>query len=147
ELVTSSGKPSLHVVTCSGNISSGCTSSVFPRVPTWIRDGMIISGDAAHATSPASGQGVSMALEDAVTLAKCLRDVPDVARAFAAYEGLRRKRVERIVAMGKRNGGGKAVGRIGRMVLPLVMKFAARAAARQNWLYDHRIDWEQPVAA
>jgi len=33
------------------------------------------------------------------------------------------------------------------MVLPLVMKFAARAAARQNWLYDHRIDWEQPVAA
>lgn len=147
ELFADDNLPALPVIDATDHIFAGWNTYDFPRVPTWHRDGMIIIGDAAHATSPASGQGASMALEDAVTLAKCLRDVPDVARAFAAYEGLRRKRVERIVAMGKRNGGGKAVGRIGRMVLPLVMKFAARAAARQNWLYDHRIDWEQPVAA
>ena len=36
---------------------------------------MIIVGDAAHATSPSSGQGASMAIEDAVVLAKCLRDL------------------------------------------------------------------------
>ena len=59
---------------------------------------MVIVGDAAHATSPSSGQGASMAIEDAVVLAKCLRDLPDVSRAFAAYEQLRRERVERVVA-------------------------------------------------
>lgn len=87
-----------------------------------------------------------MALEDALTLAKCLRDLP-VGQALAAYEGLRRKRVERIVAMGKRNGDGKAAGPIGRLLLPLFMKFAAKAAAKQDWVYGYRIDWEQPVAA
>jgi len=52
-------------------------------VRTWHRDGMIIIGDAAHAASPATGQGASMALEDAVVLAKTLRDVPDPAGGFA----------------------------------------------------------------
>jgi FAD-dependent urate hydroxylase len=45
-----------------------------------------------------------MAAEDAVVLAKCLRDLPDVPQALAAYEGLRRRRVERIVAQGARTG-------------------------------------------
>ena len=46
-----------------------------PSVPSWHNDRMIIIGDAAHAPSPSSGQGASMALEDGVMLAKCLRDV------------------------------------------------------------------------
>jgi len=37
---------------------------------------MAIIGDAAHAPSPTSGQGASLACEDAVILAKCLRDLP-----------------------------------------------------------------------
>jgi len=45
-------------------------------VPTWHRTRMIIVGDAAHAASPATGQGASMALEDAA-----LRDQPDPASA------------------------------------------------------------------
>jgi len=36
-----------------------------------------------------------MAIEDAVVLAKCLRDVPGIEAAFTAYEALRRERVER----------------------------------------------------
>jgi len=47
---------------------------------------------------PASGQGASMALEDAVVLAKALRDIPDRARALAAFERLRRPRTEANVA-------------------------------------------------
>jgi 2-polyprenyl-6-methoxyphenol hydroxylase-like FAD-dependent oxidoreductase len=46
-----------------------------PKVRTWHRGQMIIIGDAAHAVSPASGQGASMAIEDALTLGRCLRDV------------------------------------------------------------------------
>jgi flavin-dependent dehydrogenase len=36
-----------------------------------------VVGDAAHATSPSSGQGASMAIEAGVVLAECLRDLPD----------------------------------------------------------------------
>jgi FAD-dependent urate hydroxylase len=139
--------PALRVIDATEHIFSGWNTYDFPTVPVWHRDRMIIIGDAAHATSPASGQGASMALEDAVTLAKCLRDLPDVPAAFAAYENLRRKRVERVVAQGKRNGDGKALGRIGRLFLPLIFKLVARSANRNGWLYDHRINWNQPVAA
>ena len=69
-----------------------------PRVPTWHMGPMVVVGDAAHAPSPTSGQGASMAAEDGVVLAKCLRDLPDIPQALVAYERLRRARVERIVA-------------------------------------------------
>lgn len=77
-----------------------------PAVGRWHRDGMIIIGDAAHAASPATGQGASMALEDAVVLAKALRDGkalgdgealgsrPGHDRVFSTYERIRRARVE-----------------------------------------------------
>ena len=45
-----------------------------PSVPAWHKVPLIVIGDAAHAPSPSSGQGASMALEDGVVLAKCLRD-------------------------------------------------------------------------
>ncbi|MPZ81083.1 MAG: FAD-dependent monooxygenase [Actinophytocola sp.] len=138
--------PALKVIDATEHIFSGWNTYDYPKVPVWHRDGMIIIGDAAHATSPASGQGASMAIEDAVTLAKCLRDLPDIPQAFAAYEGLRRKRVERVVAQGKRNGDGKAMGRIGRMMLPTILKFVAKTSSRQGWLYDHRIEWNEPVS-
>ncbi|MFF1871569.1 FAD-dependent oxidoreductase [Kitasatospora herbaricolor] len=62
----------------------------------------VLLGDAAHAASPATGQGASMALEDAVVLAKALREAaPDGVSsagahvaALARYEALRRPRAE-----------------------------------------------------
>lgn len=65
-----------------------------PLGALWHRGRTLLIGDAAHAASPATGQGASMALEDAVVLAKALRDLPDAASAFAAYERHRRPRVE-----------------------------------------------------
>jgi FAD-dependent urate hydroxylase len=119
-----------------------------PQVPTWHRGPMIVVGDAAHAPSPTSGQGASMAAEDAVVLAKCLRDLPDVPRAFAAYERLRRRRVERIVAQGARSGSAKTQGPVGRVVrdlmLPLVFRFLVTDKSLA-WMYDHHIDWDAPV--
>ncbi|WP_254390698.1 FAD-dependent monooxygenase [Streptomyces sp. AC550_RSS872] len=65
-----------------------------PTGTPWRSGRTLIIGDAAHAASPATGQGASMALEDAVVLAKSLRDAPDTQSALALYERLRRPRVE-----------------------------------------------------
>jgi 2-polyprenyl-6-methoxyphenol hydroxylase-like FAD-dependent oxidoreductase len=59
----------------------------------------VLIGDAAHAASPATGQGASMALEDAVVLAKALRDADSPAAALARYERHRRPRVEHNMAV------------------------------------------------
>jgi FAD-dependent urate hydroxylase len=143
--------PARDLVTATGEIFAGWNTYDFPKVPTWHRDRMIIIGDAAHATSPASGQGASMAIEDAVVLAKSLRAAGDIPTAFATYEQVRRERVERVVAQGKRNGSQKAPGPVGRVfrdhvILPLVFRLAAsRTAKAQRWMYDHHIDWDGPL--
>jgi 2-polyprenyl-6-methoxyphenol hydroxylase-like FAD-dependent oxidoreductase len=120
-----------------------------PRVPTWHNGPMVIIGDAAHAPSPSSGQGASMAAEDAVVLAKSLRDLPDVPRALDAYERLRRRRVERIVAQGARTSSAKTAGPVGRalqaVMLPLVFRYLVTEKS-QAWMYQHHIDWGSPVA-
>ena len=81
-----------------------------PEKPWDSHGPMVIIGDAAHAPSPSSGQGASMAAEDAVVLAKSLRDMPDIPRALDAYERQRRQRVERIVAQGARTSSAKTAG-------------------------------------
>jgi FAD-dependent urate hydroxylase len=129
---------------------AGDSTHDLPSVPTWRRGPMVIVGDAAHAPSPSSGQGASMAAEDAVVLAKCLRDLADIPAALAAYEGLRRKRVERIVAQGARTGRAKTQGPVGRVVrdltLPLVLRLLVTERS-QAWVQGHHIEWDVPVAA
>jgi 2-polyprenyl-6-methoxyphenol hydroxylase-like FAD-dependent oxidoreductase len=121
-----------------------------PKVPVWHRGPMVIVGDAAHAPSPSSGQGASMAAEDAVVLAMCLRDQADLAGALAAFEGRRRRRVERIVAYGARTGSTKTPGAVGRVVrdlaLPVIFRLLANDRSRA-WMYEHHLDWEAGVRA
>lgn len=117
----------------------------------WHRDNMVIIGDAAHATSPSAGQGAAMALEDAVVLAQCLRDVPGTSAAFATFEGLRRHRVERIVRVGRRGSAAKAAGPVGRVVrdlmLPVLFKRAAKDVEGSMWMHAHHIEFDRAVAA
>ncbi len=142
ELFAKEDRLARDLVDATDEVFAGWNTYDFPTVPTWHRDRMVIIGDAAHATSPASGQGASMAIEDAVTLAMCVRDTKTVPDAFARYEALRRKRVERVVAQGKRNGDGKSLGPVMRHVLPLFFKLYKPSEDSMNWLYGHRIDWE-----
>jgi FAD-dependent urate hydroxylase len=83
-----------------------------------------------------------------VVLAKCLRDLPDIPQALAAYERLRRARVERIVAQGARSGSAKTPGPAGRLLrdlaLPLVFRFLVTDRS-QAWIYDHHLDWDTPI--
>jgi 2-polyprenyl-6-methoxyphenol hydroxylase-like FAD-dependent oxidoreductase len=116
-------------------------------VRRWHDDRMIVIGDAAHATSPSSGQGASMAIEDAVELGRCLRDRPEPAVAFAAYERLRRTRVERVVASGARSSNAKVAGPVARVLrdalLPIFLRRQGAQAAA--WLHGYHIDWDTPV--
>jgi 2-polyprenyl-6-methoxyphenol hydroxylase-like FAD-dependent oxidoreductase len=123
------------------------------HVPTWFRGRMVIIGDAAHAPSPSSGQGASMALEDGVVLAQALRDHTEgdhaeVPAAFSAYEKARRERVEKIVAAGARSSSSKIPGPVGRRFQELMLRFAFRYMITDRsiaWINDHRIRWEDPV--
>jgi FAD-dependent urate hydroxylase len=115
-----------------------------PTVARWHAGPMIITGDAAHATSPSAGQGASMAMEDAVVLALCLRETGDTSQAFASYERLRRPRVERVVRYSARVGQTKLPGPVGRwlrdLFMPAALKLFASPAAHA-WLYRYDFPW------
>src|SRR5829696_7708794 len=74
---------------------------------------------------------------------------PDVPQAFATYERLRRKRVERIVAHGARTSNSKAAGPIARkirdLMMPMILKRVANGGALA-WMHDYHIDWSAKVA-
>jgi 2-polyprenyl-6-methoxyphenol hydroxylase-like FAD-dependent oxidoreductase len=111
---------------------------------------MVVIGDAAHAASPSSGQGASMAIEDAVQLARCLRDLPTVPAALDAYEQLRRTRVERVVAVGARSTSDKVAGPLARVFRDLFMPLFLRRVARNGadslaWMHRYHIDWSARV--
>lgn len=122
----------------------GWSTYDMPTVPTWHRNNMIIIGDAAHATSPAAGQGAAMALEDAVLLPRFLRDEPDVPTAFRRFEELRRERVEKIVKYGARSSNSKAAGPVGRVIRDALLPLGLKMAEKQNtrWLHAHHVDWD-----
>ena len=68
---------------------------------TWYRGNVCLIGDAVHATAPTNGQGAAMASEDGLMLAKCLRDIDNPQHAFEKFQQLRKKRVEKIVKIGR----------------------------------------------
>ncbi|MFG1898379.1 FAD-dependent monooxygenase [Micromonospora zamorensis] len=124
---------------------------IMPPVPHWHRGRMVLVGDAAHAPSNSSGQGASLAIESAVQLARCLRDLPDVASAFAAFDRLRRARVEKVAARAARINHTKAPGPVGRTLMPLLMPLLVRTAMDPEKTIAHEqryvIDWDAPVTA
>jgi 2-polyprenyl-6-methoxyphenol hydroxylase-like FAD-dependent oxidoreductase len=148
DLFAGDAGPAADIIDATTEWALGTNQHDMPRVANWSRGSMIVIGDAAHAASPTSGQGASLAMEDAVVLARCLRDIPDTGTAFATYEQLRRPRVERIVAWAARMNSNKAPGRMGRavrdLVLPLILRFQGSADA-QRWIFEHHIDWDAPV--
>jgi 2-polyprenyl-6-methoxyphenol hydroxylase-like FAD-dependent oxidoreductase len=106
-----------------------------PTLPTWHRDRVLLVGDAAHAMSPAGGQGASLSLEDAMLFGKLAsdRDRP-IEEAMARFEALRRSRAERIVAQAFDNDRRtrKELGPVGmwmrdRVMMPLFSSFIERA--------------------
>jgi 2-polyprenyl-6-methoxyphenol hydroxylase-like FAD-dependent oxidoreductase len=137
----------LAAETTSDSLQVAGALHIMPPVPHWHRDRMVLVGDAVHAPSNSTGQGASLAIESAIQLARCLRDIPDVSSAFDAYERLRRPRVEKIAARGARISHAKAPGPIAqrfmRVLLPLMVKASnAKTIAAEK---GYTIDWHTPL--
>ena len=87
------------------------------------------------------GDCANAAAASILELPWCLRD--HLPEAFARYEELRRKRVERIAPPRLAQLQLKAAGLVARVVrdrlMPMTMKLTKPEMA--TWQYDHHIDW------
>ncbi|MFJ3104662.1 bifunctional salicylyl-CoA 5-hydroxylase/oxidoreductase [Streptomyces sp. NPDC086835] len=60
----------------------------------WSHGNIVLLGDAAHTAHFSIGSGTKLAVEDALALAACVEEQPDLPAALAAYESERRPVVE-----------------------------------------------------
>ena len=74
-----------------------------PSLPAWHVGRVMLLGDAAHAMSPAGGQGAALALEDAMLVGKFLAGRSRPEEAFAKVESVLRLRAERMVKQATEN--------------------------------------------
>ncbi|WP_407699519.1 FAD-dependent oxidoreductase [Streptomyces broussonetiae] len=138
-LLRGDATPAADIVAGSVGPVLATNATDLPLGTVWHRGRALLIGDAAHAASPATGQGASMALEDAVVLAKALRDLPDVPAAFAAYEGHRRPRVERnITVSGGMSRAGHGSARPG---------LAVARPAEPDAALIRQLAWDTPLSA
>jgi FAD-dependent urate hydroxylase len=131
-------------------ISKASPIHSIPHLPLWHNDRMIVIGDAAHAPTPTSGQGASLSIEDAIVLARCLRDLPTPEVAFTRFQALRRPRAERIIKQAARINSSKTATPLTRILrdatLPAIMKMAANSK-QATAAYRYHIDWDTPPTA
>ncbi|MDH7794773.1 MULTISPECIES: NAD(P)/FAD-dependent oxidoreductase [unclassified Beijerinckia] len=115
-----------------------------PSLPLWWAGRVALIGDAAHAVSPHSGQGVSMALEDAIIMARELRDAPAAPEiAFEAFVKARRERTEKVIAFGRLSGNSKRHGPVMTFIQSLLMPLFLRFAPSFAWVYDYKVAWDE----
>ncbi|MEU8915544.1 MULTISPECIES: FAD-dependent monooxygenase [Streptomyces] len=131
--------PAAALVRATGDRVIASNAYDLATTPVWHTDTMVVLGDAAHAAAPNAAQGASMAIEDGIVLAKCLRDRADPHSAFAAYEQLRRERVEQVVAASAGMAKLTASGTPGRPSRPEAAERGGAGA--DNWLTGYRIEW------
>jgi len=105
-------------------------------VKRWGTGSATLLGDAAHPILPNLGQGTSQALEDAVVLARSLRQEPDTVKALRAYEDARAPRTAGLVKFSRN------LGRMGRL------KSRPAVATRERFMKVGlgRQGWKQAVA-
>ncbi|HEY9144174.1 MAG TPA: NAD(P)/FAD-dependent oxidoreductase, partial [Arenimonas sp.] len=83
--------PMLDTIEDPGQLAQARYRDAIPGA--WSRGRLALLGDAAHAMSPQLGQGVNMALLDALALRDALREAANVEAALAAYGAGRRRHV------------------------------------------------------
>ncbi|WP_086821075.1 FAD-dependent monooxygenase [Allokutzneria sp. NRRL B-24872] len=115
----------------------------------WQRGRIALIGDAARTATPRIGAGTGLAFEDAVIIAKCLRDLPSPHAAFPVYQRLRGARVNRVIKWGRLYARPPKIRTPWGMWLrdrtwPTMLR-AVPSMSSLDWLYQHRVDWPAPV--
>jgi 2-polyprenyl-6-methoxyphenol hydroxylase-like FAD-dependent oxidoreductase len=118
-----------------------------PELQHWSKGRVLLTGDAAHAVAPHSGQGASMAIEDGLVLASSLDADSSVEAAFARFFRLRQERTQTVIKIGRMAGSQKHAQswlqlKIRDLILPLVMPMGVKAQER---IFHFRAD-QTPLA-
>ncbi|MEU3497473.1 NAD(P)/FAD-dependent oxidoreductase [Kitasatospora cineracea] len=117
---------------------------VLPPVPHRQDGRCVLVGDAAHPVG--AGQGASMALEDAIALARALHSAPGapaasgLPAALAAFERERAGRAGKLARAAAANRDAKTAGPLASLVREAVMPlvFTRMYTRSTDWLYDYR---------
>ena len=99
-------------------------------------DRTVLIGDASHPVG--AGQGASIAMEDALVLARHLTADPSVAGALAAFDRERQPRAGKLARMDSRNRDAKVAGPVSARMREVVMPhvFGRVFEKATGWLYD-----------
>ena len=99
-------------------------------------DRTVLIGDASHPAG--AGQGASMALEDAVILARRLADSGTIPQALAAFDAERQPRAGKMARMETKNRDAKTAGPIAARMREVIMPhvFNRFYEGATGWLYD-----------
>ncbi|MEO1563812.1 MAG: FAD-dependent monooxygenase [Pseudomonadota bacterium] len=109
---------------------------------SWHDDRHVLVGDAAHPMVPFFAQGAAMALEDAVMLARCLRQGPQ-AKALERFQAMRKPRTSAVSRAAGANSRlfhfSHPFLRLGRRaVMPVASTLAPFVFSRRyNWVYGY----------
>ena len=117
---------------------------VLPPVRRWHGGDIVLIGDAAHPAG--AGQGASMAIEDAVELARQLSGPGAVADALARFDLARRNRAGKMAKTAASNRDAKTAGPVSAALRNLIMPFMfGRFYERATgWLYDYSPEGQVP---
>ncbi|MBT1637033.1 FAD-dependent oxidoreductase [Clavibacter michiganensis] len=135
--------PLEHLVPASPDLDARLPRPEAP--PAWGSRRVVLVGDAAHAISPSSGQGASLALEDAAVLGRILAGGAEPADIAAQLARRRRERVACVIEQGRWLDRIKLLGPVGaavrdRVIMPLADRRAARGGAgAASGLYDFEL--------
>jgi 2-polyprenyl-6-methoxyphenol hydroxylase-like FAD-dependent oxidoreductase len=118
-----------------------------PFLEKWHKGRVCLIGDAAHATAPHIGQGASLALEDTIVLAKCIRDLPTLEAAFEKFQSLRQSRVQKIVKEARKVGDNKTVpNKFQQFFRDLLLPFFVKMEAKKmDWVYSYKVNWDEKI--
>ncbi|MEU6228532.1 FAD-dependent monooxygenase [Streptomyces sp. NPDC047042] len=135
------------VIAATTHLQPTVTFHAVDPVPTWHADRVVLIGDAAHPVG--AGQGASMAIEDALTLATVLRAEPTIPAALTAYDAQRRPRIVKLLDAAEDNRCVKKAGPVKRRLQALLMRVCVPLIYEKAtaWLYSYEPGEPQKAAA